>query len=148
VHTVIRPGNPPPRDGRPPIGGRRESTIRTARIRFGLSALFICLCVVPWPDLQDHSHWFKVQWIPFVSPPIKWQDLAANVALYWPFGYLFVRQARRLSWRWAAVCALLLSVATEWTQLYSHSRFPSSTDVTCNVMGAAVGAWCASRVPD
>jgi glycopeptide antibiotics resistance protein len=113
------------------------------RARFALWVLFIGFCVVPWSDLQDHTHWFKVQWIPFVSPPIKLRDIVVNVLLYWPFGYLLIRMAPRRSWFAAALYAFALSVATEWTQLYSHSRFPSATDVACNVIGAALGAWSA-----
>jgi VanZ family protein len=38
------------------------------------------------------------------------------------------------------------SVATEATQLLSHGRFPSTTDVTCNVAGAWGGAvWAHTR---
>lgn len=102
--------------------------------------VLILTIVVPWRDLQNHTHWAKVQWIPFVTPPIKTLDVVGNVLLYVPFGFLFPRG------RWVPIAAaLVLSVATEWTQLYSHSRFPSLTDVTCNVMGAAIGALLSRR---
>ena len=41
--------------------------------------------------------------------------------------------------------AVLLSSATEWTQVYSHTRFPSTTDVSCNVIGAVLGRLVADR---
>ncbi len=115
------------------------------RSRLIIWTIFIGVCVVPWMDLQNHSHWSKVQWIPFVTPPIKVIDIVVNVALYMPFGYWFIRWAGRKRSLLAVVSAASLSLATEWTQLYSHSRFPSLTDVTCNVVGAIVGVWIAQQ---
>ncbi len=86
-----------------------------------------------------------MQWIPFVTPPIKLVDIVVNVLLYMPFGYWFLRSAGRRRAGLAVACAGILSLVTEWTQLYSHSRFPSLTDVTCNVIGAAVGVWIAQQ---
>ena len=115
------------------------------RSRLIVWAIFIGVCVVPWMDVQNHSHWSKVQWIPFVTPPIKVIDIVVNVALYMPFGYWFIRWAGRKRSLLAVASAASLSLATEWTQLYSHSRFPSLTDVTCNVVGAIVGVWIAQQ---
>jgi glycopeptide antibiotics resistance protein len=99
----------------------------------------ILLAVVPWTSYQDHSHWARVQWIPFVTPPIKLRDLVANVLLYVPFGYWSMRLgARPRAWR-GLVLAAVLSLGTEFTQVYSHGRFPSLTDVVCNVTGAWLG---------
>jgi len=97
-------------------------------------------------DLQNHTHWMKVQWIPFVTPPVKVVDIVVNILLYWPFGYWFGKHASDArAWRRACLYAFALSLATEWTQLYSHSRFPSLTDTTCNVIGTALGAFFAAR---
>ena len=116
------------------------------RVFLGAWIALIILAVVPWFDFQNHTHWMNVQWIPFVSPPVKLGDILVNVALYWPFGYLFAAQASdNGSWKRAAAYALVLSLITEWTQLYSHSRFPSLQDVTCNVAGAIWGARFAVR---
>ena len=38
----------------------------------------ILAAVVPWWDVQNHTHWSKVQWIPFLTPPIKPLDLIGN----------------------------------------------------------------------
>ena len=41
-----------------------------------------------------------------------------------------------------------LALATEASQLFSHGRFPSVTDLTCNVLGAWLGArwsWVRAR---
>jgi len=94
---------------------------------------------VPFFDLHLHTHWAKVGWIPFRTPPIKASDLAANVALYVPFGFLFSRPSGHGPFTGAISCAAVLSVAVVFTQLCSHSRIPSTTDVVCNVIGAAVG---------
>lgn len=105
----------------------------------------ILAAVVPW-DFVGHSHWMKVQWIPFSSPPVKPIDIVANVALYLPFGYLVAARSANPRRPWIAIAlAAVLSLATEWTQVYSHSRFPSVQDVLCNVVGAWVGAWGAGR---
>lgn len=114
---------------------------REPRARLALWTLLIVLAVVPWTDIQTHSHWPRVQWIPFVTPPIRLIDIVINVLLYFPFGYWFVRQAPGdQSWLRACFYALTLSLLTEWTQLYSHSRFPSLTDTTCNLIGTVIGA--------
>jgi len=119
---------------------------RTARIWLSIWIGVIILAVVPWTDLQNHSHWARVQWIPFVTPPVKIQDILVNLALYWPFGFFFRAQAAdRSAWRRAAIYAVVLSLVTEWTQLYSHSRFPSLTDTTCNILGTIWGARFAVR---
>ena len=103
----------------------------------------ILFVVTPWYGLRDHSHWAAVRWIPFVSPPIRLRDILPNIVFYVPFGYLFVRgTGRSVIWK-AVVGAFLLSAATEFSQVYSHGRFPSTTDLVCNTAGAWLGAWWA-----
>jgi len=78
-----------------------------------------------------------------------------------PFGW-FVAGIRpdgggRWGWREGLACrgplvtavllGLALSLATEATQIFSHRRFPSATDVVTNTTGALVGAWLATRFP-
>lgn len=119
------------------------------RLALLLSTLLIIVAVVPWLTYTDHSHWGEVRWIPFVSSPQKVRDWAANVALYVPFGYSYARQGaggRRL-WR-AIVYAGLLSTATEVTQVFAHRRFPSTTDIVFNVLGAVAGVRLARRRRD
>jgi glycopeptide antibiotics resistance protein len=107
----------------------------------------ILFVVTPWYGLRDHSHWARVQWIPFISPPIRLRDVVANTFFYVPFGYFYVRAAGRGRAGWAVAAGMLLSVATEVSQVYSHGRFPSTTDVVCNSAGAYLGAkWAASRL--
>ena len=107
----------------------------------------ILAVVMPWGSFQAHAHWQDVGWVPFVSPPIRMRDVALNVLLYVPFGYWHTKgTAERVRWSRTMTYALALSVATEFTQVFSHGRFPSATDVTSNVVGAAWGtAWARAR---
>lgn len=106
----------------------------------------IVAIVLPWGDFQGHTHWEKVGWIPFVTPPVKPLDIVGNMVLYVPFGYCF---SRVYSGRTAGIALLMmaaiLSVGTECTQLYSHWRFPSLTDVTMNLAGTFTGLYFARR---
>jgi glycopeptide antibiotics resistance protein len=107
----------------------------------GWIALIVAI-VVPWGDFQGHTYWDNVGWIPFVSPPIRMTDVAGNVLLYVPFGYGYRRLFRTGSTIWPGILlAATLSVATEATQLYSHCRFPSATDVTANLLGTLCGLY-------
>lgn len=120
--------------------------VHQARLAFGLWSVIIVAATVPWTSFVGHTHWQKVQWIPFVTPPVKMLDILGNVLLYLPFGYGFVRAfPPRISPLRAAALAGTLSFAVEWSQLYSHSRFPSVQDVLCDVLGAWLGASWATR---
>jgi glycopeptide antibiotics resistance protein len=113
---------------------------------FAVWSAVILGVTVPWTDTVGHTHWQKVQWIPFVSPPVKLIDIVVNVGLYFPFGYALARASRTRGRTWHAVAlAAVLSIGVEWSQLYSHSRFPSVQDVLCDVLGAWAGARSATR---
>ena len=117
--------------------------IVAAVLWLGWIALIVAI-VVPWGDFQGHTHWGKVRWIPLVSPPIKVTDVVGNVLLYMPLGYGYVRLFRSRSAIWPGMLlAAALSVATEATQLYSHWRFPSATDVAANLLGTLGGLYFA-----
>jgi glycopeptide antibiotics resistance protein len=105
----------------------------------------IVLVVVPWGRFQDHPHWGRVDWLPFISQPIRVRDVVANTLLYLPFGYWHRKQSLSAPvWRTVAL-AFGLSIAMEFTQIFSHGRFPSMRDVTCNTVGAMWGAMSARR---
>jgi glycopeptide antibiotics resistance protein len=110
--------------------------------------LVIVALVLPWTSFQSHSHWPRIVWVPFASPPpLTLPDVLANWLLYVPFGYFYAERrpglARVLTW--CVIWAVVLSVLTELTQVYSHGRFPSSTDVLMNGLGAWAGAGLARR---
>lgn len=127
-------------------GPNRAGATLHARIAFGLWLAAIVAATVPWTDFVGHAHWQKVQWIPFVSPPVSLVDIVVNILLYVPFGYGCIRASAFRGRAWHAVAmAALLSLAIESSQLYSHSRFPSLQDIVCNVAGAWLGAIWAGR---
>ena len=106
-----------------------------------LALALIAFAVVPWSSFQDHSHWAKVEWLPFTSPVIRLRDVLANVALFVPLGIAIGRRSvpsRRVVN--AALIGGAVSILVELTQVYSHSRFPTATDVVSNAAGAAAAA--------
>ena len=118
-----------------------------SRWPFTLWTVLIVVAVVPWVGYQNHSHWQRVGWVPFVSPEVRGRDVVVNLLMYAPWGYFFARSmpdAARRAWL-VVLLSAGLSITTEASQAYSHRRFPSATDVTCNVMGALMGARYARR---
>jgi glycopeptide antibiotics resistance protein len=107
----------------------------------------IVVVVVPWGTLGSSPHWERMAWIPFVSAPVELGDMVSNGLFYVPYGFLGVLNIGKTQTaiRVATGSALALSLATELTQVFSASRFPSMTDVACNVVGAFVGAQWAYR---
>lgn len=116
-----------------------------ARVRLAFWTAVVIAGVVPWLSWVGHSHWDRVQWVPLVSPPIRVWDNVLNIILYLPLGFFFVRGGRGRRVGWAVLYGLLLSLATETTQVFGHGRFPSMTDVCTNVIGAWAGALVARR---
>lgn len=111
--------------------------------------ILIAACVLvlavdyPWGDLQNHAH-------SFIWVPLKASDVVLNFFLGVPMGV-----GAALVFRRAAVSAAMIagpvSIAGEWMQIYSHSRFPSVSDVALNVLGAvaasiAVTSWKRKRL--
>jgi glycopeptide antibiotics resistance protein len=118
--------------------------------RFARAGLVLSLAAAlavdyPWANWVGHTHWGRVGWIPFYSWPVSIKDIVQNVILFLPAGYFagiaFGNRARA----WAPLLVLPVSLLGEWSQLYSHNRFPSATDVVCNVVGGFVGAWSAGN---
>lgn len=109
-----------------------------------VAATLIALVTLP-ADLQDHAHWQKVAWIPFATGVVRPIDLVANALLYFPLGVAIPTMS---PWRKVALAlfvALALSILLELIQVWSHSRFPSATDVLMNVVGSVAGALVAAR---
>ena len=110
------------------------------------SGLLVFVVAFPWHDIVWHSHWSRVAWIPFASGPVPYRtaDVVANLLLFVPVGVMAGLACRR-GVRVAGALTLMLSLVVEAAQLYSHSRFPSATDVVCNVAGAVAAATVARR---
>jgi glycopeptide antibiotics resistance protein len=105
----------------------------------------LALVLVPWGDFQNHSHWTKVVWVPF-APPVRVVDAILNVVLFVPLGAAAAAYATARRVGTAVVLGCALSLSAEFLQIYSHNRFPSTTDVSCNVLGAAVAAFATTRL--
>ena len=111
---------------------------------FVATLAFILVVTFPW-DLQNHPHWFKVAWLPFVTGIVRPFDLLINAALYFPLGFFMPVQSRRARVAVAAALALITSGLLEFVQVWSHLRFPSATDLVMNVMGSIAGAFASRR---
>jgi glycopeptide antibiotics resistance protein len=107
-------------------------------ILLGLWLLAVVVAVVPARHLQDHPHWSRVQWVPY-GGPLRFDDIVRNVVLYAPFGFLLAGDRRAGRFWTVAGCALAISLTTEVTQLFSHSRVPSASDLVSNTTGALLG---------
>lgn len=99
----------------------------------------------PWGDWVGHTHWAKVGWIPFYSWPVRPFDILQNLLLFAPVGVSAALAIRRRPALAAALLTLPVAFAGEATQLYSHARFPSATDLVNNVAGAALAAYVCAR---
>ena len=108
----------------------------------------VVLLSLPWIGFTATPQWFCVHWIPFTDPADKPRDLLANIALFIPFGYSYVRhRPGRFRILEAALVALVVSVVgAEATQLFSTERYPSATDVFAAMVGASAGAALVSLV--
>lgn len=77
-------------------------------------------------------------------------DLATNVAVYIPLGFLCALSLIRLPGRWtgavlATLIAASLSFALECIQTWLPSRVPSNVDFACNAAGGLLGAMLGTR---
>jgi glycopeptide antibiotics resistance protein len=81
--------------------------------------------------------WDRVHLVPFSDPADKVTDLAANLLLFVPFGFSFVRRPGALAW--LPLAAGVVSAIAEITQLFSTVRYPSGTDVVYAIAGALAG---------
>lgn len=111
-----------------------------------LATILVALGTFPF-DLQDHPHWYKVAWVPFATGIVRPHDIVVNAALYLPLGFSLQAGTARDRRLLVVLVSLALSTLLELTQVWSHWRFPSATDVTMNVAGALLGAaWARRRV--
>lgn len=110
--------------------------------------VIVAATTLPWSNYQGHAHWGRINWLPLGAPYDRWSDMALNAALFVPLGYLYVRRSSR-PWKPAAVGAgffgAAVSAAAEFSQVFSHNRFVSATDLVMNVLGAVLGAMLAVK---
>lgn len=106
----------------------------------------LILLATTWPisDYQDHAHWAAVEWVPF-SEYQRAFDILANIVLFVPFGLALAWRGTRGDVGRAALVGLALSLAVELSQVYTHNRIATVTDLLTNTTGAWLGAWLATR---
>jgi len=91
-------------------------------------------------------------WLALPVTERHFPDMASNVALYLPLGFLVCLWLRKRRWGGLASLAgtvlagAALSYVVEYSQVYSLSRVSSASDFTCNVVGMLVGGALASLV--
>jgi len=99
--------------------------------------------VLPFENFVGHAHWDKVRWIPLYDHPSVLFDIVPNVALFVPFGYLLKRalsgRSGRQTWILTFLLAGGISIGVEFYQVYCPNRFPSTTDIVTNLLGAIIG---------
>lgn len=117
---------------------------RLPLVGFVVSAALVVAVGYPWGEFVGHTHWSKVAWVPFTSDYDRLPDEAGNLLLFVPLG-IFAALAFKRGITIAGTTALAVSCFVEWMQLYTHTRFPSATDVVCNVAGAVVAAAVVGR---
>jgi glycopeptide antibiotics resistance protein len=103
---------------------------------------------LPWYTLHPHPQWWRIDWLPFHSGTLRPRlifDIAVNVVLYLPFGYLcrqwIEKTGGRMTFVYVVGLAAGLSCGTEFIQIFNPVRFPAVADVVMNVTGALLGAW-------
>ena len=103
-------------------------------------ALACWLCVwarigFPWRSFQWTPSFRHLQLIPSMEGSLRGQLL--NVLAFVPLGII----ATRLGWRprTVIVVGFAISFVTEFLQLFSTRRYPSTTDLILNTAGVVVG---------
>jgi glycopeptide antibiotics resistance protein len=103
---------------------------------------------LPWHTLYLQPQWWRIDWLPFHSGTLRPRlifDIAVNVVMYLPFGYLCRQWIKstggRMTFVYVVGIAVGLSCCTEFIQIFNAVRFPAVADVVMNVTGALLGAW-------
>ena len=102
------------------------------------AALPLVAAAFPWNDITRDPHWHRVLWTPFLSG-YRVKDAILNILVTVPIGVTAGAIVRRRAWLTASAVAGAVSVFCEFAQVFAPDRFPSGTDVFCNVLGAGLG---------
>ena len=114
-----------------------------------LAGLYVALVI--YASLYPFANWQMPGLSPFIFMEATWPrywttfDLATNVLAYLPLGFLLTQSPGRHAGKPMAAfvaCALgiMLSFLIESAQSCLPSRVPSTIDLACNSLGAAIGA--------
>ncbi|HZB26581.1 MAG TPA: VanZ family protein [Vicinamibacterales bacterium] len=89
----------------------------------------------PWTSFTTTPRFSKSSLVPLRTT--RRRDQLLNFFYYVPFGVIGILSGWSLSL--TAATAFALSAVTELVQIFSTSRYPSSTDLLLNTAGAIVG---------
>jgi VanZ family protein len=117
-----------------------DSTQTARRLALALLGYFVLVTLVITLSPFDFApRRFRLSWR---MPPA---DVAANVALFLPIGFLARSLLRAKRWHTiaiAACCSLLIEIA----QIFIRGRYVSPIDVSTNTLGAFVGLLLRDRI--
>jgi glycopeptide antibiotics resistance protein len=124
------------------------------RFLVGWIVLILLLCSFPW--WVESPRWGRVRVIPLLDvlrgPYWLLRDAIANVLLFVPLGFAYARMRGRAGVRSmceAALVGVVVSMTCELYQVFSPVRYPTTTDILMNSIGAFSGASIAGRyVPE
>lgn len=123
---------------------------RTSLLWFWLAVLFLTP-LFPLSNFVGHPHWEAIRWIPFQDFSLTLNnliDVIGNTVWFMIFGYLlhYWMDADSSPFRSIATVVFIaagVSLSLELFQVFCHNRIASMTDVTCNIIGASLGAYIA-----
>ena len=141
----VLPTPPPEADDLPAQQSRPQPTL----LPLYLALAYVVL--ISYASLYPFANWRDLGISPLAFLDAAWPrywtafDLAVNVIVYAPLGFLLALTMRRLPGRWSAALAALcigglLSLTLECLQNWLPTRVPSNLDLACNTAGSAVGA--------
>jgi glycopeptide antibiotics resistance protein len=115
--------------------------MRVAKVPlWGWWGVAVVIISLPWIGFTATPQWDRLHLLPFTDPEDKPRDLAANIALFVPFGFWFAAGDRtRPAFARAALTAAAVSLVAEAPQLFSTLRNPSATDVVSAMLGSSGG---------
>ncbi len=110
------------------------------------------LLLIVYASLYPLAGWRDSGGNPLVFLTAAWPryytgfDLATNVAVYLPFGFLCAAALRRHlpgipAWLLTTLLGSAVSLSLELLQNYLPDRVPSNLDLACNATGTLFGAW-------
>jgi glycopeptide antibiotics resistance protein len=112
--------------------------------------LLIPLLLTPFPRLHAHPRAYLLEFRGAPARALAW-DMALNVAVFFPLGWLLAQAACRASTPGARAVVIVMaiaavfSLAVETIQYFIATRYSSILDVFANTVGAALGALATGR---
>lgn len=112
-------------------------------------AVLVLTPLFPLENFVGHAHWDSVRWVPFQDFSLSAGiliDIIGNTLWFTVLGYLSYYWTKGPAFPFKSIALVMLiaigvSLCIELFQVFCHNRVPSMTDVTCNLIGAALGGY-------